>query len=100
MGLGTSLCGCVCASVRDSGVLGCFYCLSLWISLPVAFLLGADWLSGFFFDQRYLPAIITQRITDRRSDNVPPAQYSEDSENVLLRPTETTTPTDPNSPAV
>jgi hypothetical protein len=28
-------------------LLDCFYCLSLWIAIPLAFLLCSEWLQGF-----------------------------------------------------
>jgi hypothetical protein len=62
-------------------VLDCFYCLSLWIAVPFAWLVGESWkerlllwpaLSG--------AAVLLQRVTDRRSAATPPAMYIEDEE--------------------
>lgn len=58
----------------------CFYCLSLWVAAPVAWLIGEDWkewvllwfaLSG--------AAILLERATTR-SNEVPFATYTEDPE--------------------
>ena len=63
-----------------AGLLDCFYCLSLWIAVPVAWLIGEGWkerallwlaLSG--------GAILLERATVR-SNTVPPAAYHEDPE--------------------
>ncbi len=66
------------------GLLGCFYCLSVWVAAPFAFLLGEGWrewlllwpgLSG--------GAILLERLTNR----VQPARFREDEDenNVVLR---------------
>ena len=58
----------------------CFYCLSLWVSVPLAWLIGQTWkerlllwpaLSG--------AAILLERLTDRPTPP-PPAVYFEDQE--------------------
>lgn len=58
------------------GLLDCFYCLSLWIALPVAWLLGSD------LEHRLLlwpalsaGAILIERVTHR--DEAPPAPFVE-----------------------
>jgi hypothetical protein len=59
-------------------LLDCFYCLSLWVALPFALLLG-----GSNFERLLLwPALsggacLLQRITERRSED---ADYLEDPE--------------------
>lgn len=59
------------------GLLDCFYCLSVWLALPFALLLGGPWrerlllwpaLSG--------AAILLERATARETS--PPAVYQED----------------------
>lgn len=75
------------------GLLDCFYCLSLWVALPFAALLGEGWrerlllwpaLSG--------TAILLERLTRRGSDPAP-VYFSEDlpadeeDGDVLLRQT-------------
>jgi hypothetical protein len=63
------------------GLLDCFYCLSLWIALPAAFLTGQGWkrclilwpaLSG--------GAIMLERISSQ-NESAPPVIYTEDKEN-------------------
>ena len=65
-------------------LLDCFYCLSLWIAAPVAWVIGESWkervllwlaLSG--------GAIFLERTTDR--DRVAAAQYYEEVEDGMLR---------------
>ena len=77
-------------------LLDCFYCLSLWVAIPFAFILGADWaerallwlgLSG--------GAILLERATAPAPAALPPAAWHEEPlpenahqegrENVLLR---------------
>jgi hypothetical protein len=78
-------------------LLDCFYCLSLWVALPFACVLGADWaerallwlgLSG--------GAVLLGRATAPRSPAAPPpavwheepapgAPHQEEQEDVLLR---------------
>jgi Protein of unknown function (DUF1360) len=63
-----------------SSLLNCFYCLSLWVSAPLAYLIGERvrerillWLafSG--------AAILLERATSREQE-IPPAVYTEDEE--------------------
>ena len=61
-------------------LLDCFACLSLWIAVPFAFLLGDGWKERLLL----LPAlsagaIMLERLTSR-DHGVPPAHYSEDKE--------------------
>lgn len=65
------------------GVLGCFACLSLWISAPVAAFLGAD-----LFERLMLwPAMSSGAILLLRATEptlvTPPATYHEEPEDVL-----------------
>ena len=60
------------------GLLDCFYCLSLWVSVPPALLLGADWLERLLMWPALSGgAILLERVTLRERP-VPPAKYSED----------------------
>lgn len=64
-------------------VLDCFYCLSLWVAVPFALLLGEGWKERPLLWLSFSAgAILIERIT-----NHPPMQYFEDKEeeNVLLR---------------
>jgi Protein of unknown function (DUF1360) len=61
-------------------ILDCFYCLSLWIALPLACWIGSSWadramawlaISG--------AAILLERITSPRTPTAAPAVWREDS---------------------
>lgn len=72
-------------------LLDCFYCLSLWIALPVALLLGRDWGSRCLLEFALSAgAILTERVTLRPEAS--PAAFFEDKEvpDELLRKTEDT----------
>jgi Protein of unknown function (DUF1360) len=65
-------------------VLDCFYCLSLWIALPLAWWIGSSWadravawmaISG--------AAILLERITSPRSPTAAPALWHQDSASPL-----------------
>ena len=64
-------------------LLDCFYCLSLWIAIPLALLLGQGW------EERLLlwpalsgAAILLERMTARAEmTNAAPSFYEEDKEN-------------------
>lgn len=59
------------------GLVGCFYCLSLWTAAPVAAVLAADWREGLLLWPALSGgAILLQRATAP----VPPALYHEDEE--------------------
>lgn len=73
---------------RWGKLLDCFYCLSLWLALPIGVIIGSRWsermllwlaLSG--------GAILLERATTSREQVVPAAQYLEDKEetDVVLR---------------
>jgi hypothetical protein len=60
--------------------LDCFYCLSLWIALPVALLVGEAWIEKLLlWPALSAGAILLERITTREED-VPPATYFEDGD--------------------
>ncbi len=65
-------------------LLDCFYCLSLWVAVPFALLLG-EGLSErlLFIPALSAGAIVLQRLTAR--DAPAAALYHEDPENALLR---------------
>jgi hypothetical protein len=70
-------------------LLDCFYCLSLWISAPLAFFLGAEWKERLLlWPALSAGAVLLERWSARAKDsNQPAVTYSEDSEeaDVLLR---------------
>jgi len=65
-------------------LLDCFYCLSLWVSVPFAYLLGGSWEErGLLWPALSAGAILLERIgTSRRhhEEDAPPARYYEDKE--------------------
>jgi hypothetical protein len=62
-------------------LLDCFYCLSLWISAPLAYLLGESRLEQILlWPALSAGAILLERSTSSRF-HAPPAHYFEDEEN-------------------
>jgi hypothetical protein len=62
-------------------LLDCFYCLSLWISLPFAWGFGASWRERLLlWPGLSAAAILLERLTASRTSPPPPAFYSEDKE--------------------
>lgn len=56
----------------------CFYCLSLWVSAPLAFLLAQDWLYRFLlWSAMSGAAILLQRCTQPKIPIFPPNTYEE-----------------------
>ena len=63
-----------------SGLLGCFYCCSLWVALPFALLLGTGWGERILlWPALSAGAIALDQLTARRSGPLP-AVYAEDTE--------------------
>jgi hypothetical protein len=59
-------------------LLDCFYCLSLWVSLPVAWLIGSTWLErALLWPALSAGAIVLERLTGPRAAT-PAAIYYED----------------------
>jgi hypothetical protein len=70
-----------------TGLLGCFYCLSLWVAAPLAALLGRDWRERLLlWPALSAGAIAVERLMEGRP-GAPPAWYNEDPEDgdALLR---------------
>src|SRR5215472_17083377 len=71
------------------GLLDCFYCLSLWVALPVGFFLGqtaADRLLSWL--ALSAAAILLENLSTRLVGSAPPASYFEEegeNNNGLLR---------------
>jgi hypothetical protein len=62
-------------------LLDCFNCLSLWISAPFAYGLGASWQERLLLWPSFSAlAIFLERLTARRPAPPPPALYVEDKE--------------------
>jgi hypothetical protein len=70
-------------------ILDCFYCLSLWVAVPFAFLLSDRWTYRLLFWLSFSGgACLLEKLTQRPNEGFP-AIYSEDpnprNENGLLR---------------
>ena len=66
-------------------LLGCFYCLSLWIAAPFALMLAQAWAERVLLWLAFsAAAILLERITSREGE-IPAAIYAEEKEitNVL-----------------
>lgn len=64
-------------------LLDCFYCLSVWIAAPFAYLLGGGWEERLLlWPALSAGAIVIERLTGDRGDaaGVAPARYVEDVE--------------------
>lgn len=69
-------------------LLDCFYCLSLWISAPIACFIGDNWKERLLLWPALSGgAILLERMTSREEQPPPPAFYVEDKEeeNVLWK---------------
>src|SRR5258708_2560705 len=68
-------------------LLDCFYCFSLWIAAPFAFLLGGGWRHRLLlWPALSAGAIVLERMT-ARNESKPSVIYTEDEENKgVLRP--------------
>lgn len=65
-------------------LLDCFYCLSVWIALPFAGLLGETWTERFLLWLSFSAgAILLERITEHQWEIQPP--YQEEYNHELLR---------------
>jgi hypothetical protein len=71
-------------------LLDCFYCLSLWLAVPFAFLVGEGWRERLVL----WPALSAGSILLERwsSPKPTPAPYMEDEGNALLREAAPATP--------
>jgi hypothetical protein len=73
-------------------LLDCFYCLSMWVAIPLAFILGKKPVERIFlWPALSAGAIMLERLTNLAYEP-PPAPYYGDGENnnVMLRQTEET----------
>jgi hypothetical protein len=70
-----------------TGLLGCFYCLSLWIAAPLACMLGRGWRERLLlWPALSAGAIVVERLMEGRPSGLS-AWYNEDPEDgdALLR---------------
>jgi hypothetical protein len=62
-------------------LMDCFYCLSFWIAVPFALLLGQDWQNRALLWLAFSAgASLLERATDRRH-RAAPAPYTEEKVN-------------------
>jgi len=60
-------------------LLDCFECLSLWVAVPFAAMLGNSWVErGLFWLGFSAAAILLEKSTTRRRPEPTPVQYFED----------------------
>ncbi len=81
-------------------LLDCFHCLSLWVAVPAAWLLGRELTQRIFLWLAISGgAILLEQVT-RRESTQPLATYYEDKENerVVLRKSEDSVPGDHTEP--
>lgn len=71
-----------------ANLLNCFYCLSLWVSAPLAYCIGTELGErALLWPAISAGAILLERLT-ARADSTPPAGYfehEESGENAMLR---------------
>jgi hypothetical protein len=86
-------------------LLDCFYCLSVWVAAPIAYLMGQSWLERvLLWPSLSAAAILLERVTNS-APKVPPAPFAEDprdeQDNGMLRTEKTADekPGDPRSPS-
>ena len=70
-------------------LLDCFYCLSVWVSAPLGYVIGETWLErALLWPSLSAGAIFLERMTNR-SPKVTPAPFTEDpgeeKNHVMLR---------------
>ena len=64
-------------------LLDCFYCLSMWIAAPLAYVIGRSWRERLLlWLSLSAGAILIERLTLSEQSAVPPALYLEDKEDV------------------
>lgn len=74
-------------------LLDCFYCLSLWISAPFAYILGASPTEQLLlWPALSAGAILVERVTIREQEALPAPYIEEKEDEHVLRQAETTVP--------
>jgi Protein of unknown function (DUF1360) len=84
-------------------LLDCFYCLSVWVAVPFAFLLGESWFErALLWPSLSGAAILLERVTNpvpKATSALFTEDPAEESNHVMLRPKEgTNEPRDSDSP--
>jgi hypothetical protein len=65
-------------------LLGCFYCLSLWVAAPVAYVIGGGWKERvLLWLSLSAAAILLERITARQEAFLPVTYSEEEGKDVL-----------------
>jgi hypothetical protein len=68
------------------GLLGCFYCLSLWVAVPFALLLGEAWRERLLlWPALSAGAILLERFSAREPAAAPAVYFEEEEENPDVR---------------
>jgi len=70
-----------------ASLLDCFYCLSIWVAVPFAFILGEEWKERLLLWPALSAAAILLERATLKENPPPPATYFEDkvTEDALLR---------------
>jgi len=76
-------------------LLDCFYCLSLWIAVPVALMIGQGWGERLLlWPALSAAAILLERVTAARNDPSPDFYVEDQEVDDVLRQRETATHAD------
>lgn len=66
-------------------LLDCFYCLSLWVAVAFAYVLGEDWKErALLWPALSGAAILLERLTERK-ETPPPFVEDEEKDDAMLR---------------
>lgn len=68
-------------------LLDCFYCLSLWVSAPLSWLIGESWVERLLlWPALSAGAVMLERLIEREDGASPPLYYEDPEElDALLR---------------
>ena len=82
-------------------LLDCFYCLSLWIAVPFALALGAEWSDRLLlWPALSAGGILLERITSKQAFPPPVQYFEEEKANDVLRQEESGISRDASDPTV
>jgi len=83
------------------GLLDCFYCLSLWIAVPFALALGAEWSERLLlWPALSAGGILLEHITSKQAVPPPVQYFEEEKANDVLRQEESGISRDASDPTV
>jgi hypothetical protein len=81
-----------------AGLLDCFYCLSLWISAPLACLIGETWIERLLLWPALSgAAILMQRLAPDPMIEAPSAYQTEETSDVLWQESTTVSEREPRA---